>query len=72
MGALLPLAPAWPEPHEIPGRNPWEKEVPAVVGHLFPADLFREKSTVTSALPGSSVTAPPSHQESKLIFPLAY
>lgn len=56
--------------------NPWEKSlgemlssagsapVPAVVGHLFPADLFREgwsrkKSTVISALTGSSVTAPP-------------
>lgn len=54
VGALLPLAPAWTEPHKIPGRNPWEKSLgevsssagsapaQAVVGHLFPADLFRE------------------------------
>lgn len=53
---------------EIPGRSVvmcGSAPVPAVVGHLFPADLFREgwsrkKSTVTSALSGSSVTAPPS------------
>lgn len=63
VGALLALKSLG----EIPGRRvvtAGSAPVPAVVGHLFPADLFREgwgrkKSPVTSALRGSSVTAPP-------------
>lgn len=49
VGALLPLAPAWPEPREIPGRNPWEKSL-GEVSSLWAPHQCRQLLAICSLL----------------------